>query len=208
MNSKNLNQIFFAAFTVLSLLFANAAIAQSYIDRLLYTQGLAGQIDGYYKLVQISVRELGELDDLLKHTDAEPDAAIRKIKVTAVKLKIADEQARLAFRQDQLQRAEKLYGHGTARAREAKLLRLGGSSLKALPAIGLGAGVIFAGSETPALRAVSVNDNGPVPVRLEKSNIGNSDFPELENFGSESLASTATQSAGRSNSSAKIHSTK
>lgn len=72
----------------------------------------------------------------------------------------------------------------TASARQAKLLRVGGPSLKALPAIGIGAGVVFAtnaaADQTSEIRGASVNGDGPAPMRLEKSNIGTSDHAELD----------------------------
>ncbi len=164
------------------------------IDKFLAKRPLIEQVDGYYKLVQNSVRDLGELDEALEHAKAEPNAALRAVKVAAFELKIADEKARLAIRQSRLARAEKLYGHGTASARQAKLLRVGGPSLKALPAVALGAGVIFAGNaaadQTSEIRAVSVNAEGPAPVRLGKSNIGVNGTSDLESEG-ETLSNTS-----------------
>jgi hypothetical protein len=154
------------------------------IDKLLLKKPLVDQVDGYFRLAQVSLRELDELDDLLKHAKAEPTPALRAMKVAAVELKIADEKARLTMRQARLANAEKLYGHGTASARQAKLLRAGGPSLKALPAVALGAGVIFAGGaaadQVSEVRAVSVNAEGPAPIRLEKSNIGDSEISGLD----------------------------
>lgn len=177
-------------------------VDQQDIDLFLAKRPPIEQVNGYFKLVQRSVRDLGELEELLKGTNEEPNLAIRQMKVTNIQLRIAEEKARLEFRRNQLDRAEKLYGNGTASARTAKLLRAGGSSLKALPAIGLGAGVIFAtgasADQTSATRAASMNADGPTPIRLEKSNIGSSDLDELEAAGgrqSENIETSTDQDA-------------
>jgi hypothetical protein len=177
------------------------------IDKFLLKRPPVEQVDGYYKLVQSSLRELGELDEALEHAKAEPNAALRAVKVAAVELKIADEKARLAIRQIRLARAEKLHGHGTASARQARLLRVGGPSLKALPVVGLGAGVIFAraaaADQTSEIRAVSVTAEGPAPVRLGKSNIGASGSSDLESEGG-TLPNTSALSDALASKSAKV----
>ncbi|MDZ4084676.1 MAG: hypothetical protein U1E10_17170 [Bdellovibrionales bacterium] len=210
MTAKTFNKIFFVTLAALSFIGSGFAPEFSYaqsapistqsaagatqqaadqvkeqdIDRFLAKSPAVDQVDGYFKLVQLSLRDLGELEELLNKVKAEPDAAIRQTKVAAIQLKIADEKARLQFRRSRLENAEKLYGKGTASARQARLLRVGGPSLKALPAIGIGAGVVFAtnaaADQTSEIRGASVNGDGPAPMRLEKSNIGTSDIAELE----------------------------
>jgi hypothetical protein len=202
MRTEILKKVCFGQLLAVSICFSHVVLAQSVpdqslaghatveplqdqaIDKFLLKRPPVEQVDGYFRLVQYSLRELGDLQEVLDRAKAEPNAAIRAMKVAAVELKIADEKARLAIRQSRLATAEKLYGHGTASARQAKMLRVGGPSLKALPAVALGAGVIFAGTaaanQTSEIRAVSVTAEGPAPVRLEKSNIGATGRSDLE----------------------------
>lgn len=225
MLTKILKKVFFGPLLAASVFISNVALAQSApdqslagqatveplqdqaIDRFLSKRPPMERVDGYFKLIQKSVRDLGELQKVLEHAKAEPNAAVRAAKVAALELKIADEKARLAIRQSRLARAEKLIGHETASARHAKMLRAGGPSLKALPAVALGAGVIFAGAatadQTSEIRAVSVTAQGPAPVRLGKSNIGMSGTSELESEG-ETLSNTSALSDALASKSAKV----